>query len=84
MLSHKLATPLNPLEKSIQQAMKRQGCTAADLADLVGMAPTNFSLARNLKRSFPLSALLKLLELADLNSDQKIRVIEWLAVLKAS
>lgn len=79
MLSHKLATTLNPLEKAIQQAMKRQGCTAAELADIVGMAPTNFSLARNLKRSFPLAALLSLLNLTEFTDTEKYKVIEWIA-----
>ena len=69
----------SPLEKVILLALKRQQCTASNLADLVGMAPTNFSLARNSRRSFPLAALLNLFEYAEVAAEEKIRVLEWVA-----
>jgi transcriptional regulator with XRE-family HTH domain len=68
-----------PLEKVILLALRKKKCTAAELASLVGMAPTNFSLARNSRRSFPLPALLNLFNLADVAAVEKIKVLEWIA-----
>lgn len=69
----------SPLEKTILLAMKQNDITAADLAGIVGMAPTNFSLARNNHRALPLAALLKICDLAGLDSDEKLKVVEWIA-----
>jgi len=68
-----------PLEKVILSALKHQQCTASTLAEMLGMAPTNFSLARNSRRSFPLPALLNLFEYAGVNAEEKIKVLEWVA-----
>jgi transcriptional regulator with XRE-family HTH domain len=68
-----------PLEKIILHALRKKRCTAAELASLIGMAQTNFSLARNSRRSFPLPALLNLLNLADVSAVEKIKVLEWIA-----
>lgn len=43
------------------------------------MAPTNFSNARNNHRAIPLPRLLKLFAIADISSDAKIEVLEWIA-----
>jgi hypothetical protein len=74
-----MAAAVTPLEKAILLAMKRNGITASDLAVMVGMAPTNFSLARNNHRGFPLAALLGVCDLAGIDSDGKLKVIEWIA-----
>jgi transcriptional regulator with XRE-family HTH domain len=75
-----LATqPITPIERVIALALKRHGCTAAQLAERVQMAPTNFSLARNSKRSFPLPALLNIFELAEISAEERIKVLEWVA-----
>ena len=70
---------ISPLEKVILLTLLKKKCTAAELANLIGMAPTNFSLARNSRRSFPLPALLNLFILADVSAEEKIRVLEWIA-----
>ena len=72
----------SPLEKVIVRALKKQGCTVAQLAVSVGMASTNFSTARNNHRSFPLSVLLNLFTLAEISDEEKIRVLEWIAFKK--
>jgi len=59
--------------------MQVQQCTATELANRIGMAPTNFSLARNSRRSFPLPALLRLLDLADFDADDKLKTLHWVA-----
>ena len=74
-----MAATATPLEKAILLAMKKSGMSASDLAIRVGMAPTNFSLARNNHRGFPLAALLRVCELAGLDSVGKLKVIEWIA-----
>ena len=68
-----------PLEKVILLALKNHQCTASTLAELIGMAPTNFSLARNSRRSFPLPALLNLFKYAGVTAEEKIKVLEWVA-----
>ena len=62
--------------------LRNKKCTAAELANLIGMAPTNFSLARNSRRSFPLPALLNLFILAGVTAEEKIRVLEWIAFMQ--
>jgi transcriptional regulator with XRE-family HTH domain len=74
-----MAAASTPLEKTILLAMKKQGITAADLAVAIGMAPTNFSLARHNQRGFPLPALLRMCGLAEIDADGKIKLIEWIA-----
>lgn len=74
-----MAAAVTPLEKAILLAMKKNGITASDLAVMVGMAPTNFSLARNNHRGFPLAALLRVCDLAGIDSVGKLKVIEWIA-----
>lgn len=68
-----------PLEQAISRAMQVQQCTATELANRIGMAPTNFSLARNSRRSFPLPALLELLDLSDFDADIKLKTLHWIA-----
>jgi hypothetical protein len=75
----KQLSTVSPLEKVIVLALKRQGCTATELAKLIGMAPTNLSLARNSKRSFPLPALLNLMNLAGVDAEEKIKTLEWIS-----
>jgi DNA-binding Xre family transcriptional regulator len=75
-----MASASTPLEKTIQIAMKKQDVTAADLAVMVGMAPTNFSLARHNQRGFPLPALLKLCDFAEFDAEGKLKLIEWIAI----
>jgi hypothetical protein len=74
-----MATAPTPIEKVITRALKVQDCTAAELASRIGMVPTNFSLARNSKRSFPLAALLSLFNLAGLTAEEQINVLGWIA-----
>jgi len=74
-----LPADASPLEKAILKALSKQGCTASDLASMVGMAPTNFSLARNSKRPFPLPALLRIFKFADLKAEEKVKILEWIA-----
>lgn len=68
----------NPLEKVILLALARHKIPASKLAEKIGMAQTNFSLARHSHRSFPLPSLLRLLDLAALKAPEKIKVIEWI------
>jgi len=74
-----LPADASPLEKAILKALATQGCTASDLAGMVGMAPTNFSLARNSKRPFPLPALLGIFKLANLKAEEQVKILEWVA-----
>lgn len=63
----------------ISTALQKQKCTAAELADRLGMAPSNFSLARNSRRSLPLAVLLSMFELAEISAEERIKVLEWVA-----
>ena len=74
-----MANVPTPIEKVITRALKVQECTAAQLATKIGLAPTNFSLSRNSKRSFPLPALLTLFDLAGMTADEQIKVLGWIA-----
>lgn len=74
-----MAAVATPLEKVILLALKRNSITASDLSVMVGMAPTNFSLARNNHRGFPLAAILRVCDLAGIDSVGKLKVIEWIA-----
>lgn len=60
-------------------ALKKQECTAAELASRLGMAPTNFSLARNSRRSLPLAVLLQIFDLAAISAEERIKILEWVA-----
>jgi len=69
----------SPIEKVISMALKKQECTAAELAARLGMAPTNFSLARNSRRSLPLAVLLQIFALAGISAEERIKILEWVA-----
>lgn len=69
----------NPLEGAILRALARHKIPASSLAEKVGMAQTNFSLARHSQRSFPLPSLLRLLDLAGMDATEKVKVVEWIA-----
>ena len=73
------ATSVTPLEKAISLALKKQECTATDLAIMLGMAPTNFSLARNSRRRTPLHVLLNIFALAEMSAEEQIKVLQWIA-----
>lgn len=69
----------SPIEKVISQALAKQKCTAAELASRVGMAASNFSLARNSRRSFPLAVLLQIFNLAEISAEARLEILEWVA-----
>lgn len=69
----------SPIEDVIDMALNKQKCTAAQLAERLGMAASNFSLARNSRRSFPLAVLLSMFELAEISAEERIKVLEWVA-----
>lgn len=73
-----MSTPSH-IEKVIALALKKQQCTAAELAERLGMAASNFSLARSSRRSFPLGALLQIFELAEISAEERIKILEWVA-----
>jgi hypothetical protein len=43
------------------------------------MAPSNFSLARNSRRSLPLAVLLRIFDLAKIKPEERIEILEWVA-----
>ena len=69
----------SPIEKVISMALEKQRCTATELATRLGMAPTNFSLARNSRRSLPLGVLLNIFDLAEISAEERIKILEWVA-----
>jgi transcriptional regulator with XRE-family HTH domain len=70
---------VTPLEKVIRRALKKQNCTAHQLGDRVGMIQSNFSLARNSRRSMPLPVLLQIFKLADISAEEQLRILRWIA-----
>jgi hypothetical protein len=78
-MANSITTPASPLQKVIELALKEQGCNMAELADLVGMEKTNFSLAKNSKRSLPLGALLNVFRLAGIACAEQVSILEWVA-----
>ena len=79
-----MATPTpTPIEPVILMALNNQKCTAPELAIRLKMAPTNFSLARNSRRSLPLGVLLQIFDLAQISAEARIKVLEWVAFEQA-